>query len=169
MPLDPAKKNSIVLTEGPNRAAAYSLIGALFFLLVTASLSAQPPTAPIPAQITSGKTLFLANAGTMDNEHSTLAYSDLYRQLSVWPGHTLTSSPDGAGLALELSLNLIYGVPCYFSLRLDIRDMKTHALLWTLTEPVGTLQKNTLEKNLDPAVTKIAADLKRLAAETAKP
>src|ERR1035441_8184626 len=68
MPLDPAKKNSAALTEGPSRAI--SILGIALLLFATLPLHAQsnPPSAPLPAAIANAQKLFLGNAGDTDNQ-----------------------------------------------------------------------------------------------------
>jgi hypothetical protein len=139
-------------------------------LLSATTLHAQTaPVAPLPAQLTMAKTAFLGNAGTIDNQYSTLAYNDFYQQLAAWNHYQLTINPANADLALEISVNVAVGDTSNGTsfatpyLHLTIRDAKTQVLLWTISENIqGAFRAKTFEKNLDAAIGKITTDLKNL-------
>ena len=177
--IDP-KKHSRILAEGPSRTAAHSYLRGVGFgfalaiaLFCSSPLFAQAsrPIAPLPSQLSTAHTLFLANAGSTENIESTNAYYGVYLALAANNRYHLTETPAEAELSLEVSLdNQISSISNGNSdtdivLRLAIRDTKTHSLIWTLFEPVvhyGSNQK-TLDKNLDAAVSRIVDDLNSLA------
>jgi hypothetical protein len=178
--LDPAKKNSIVLTEGPNRAAvSFALLISspiLVCSLMGPALYAQPTeTDPVPEQIVSAKTVFLSNAGSEANNISERAYTALHDGLVQWKHYQPVATPAAADLILELrytaplsNINVSNGssFPPNYNPRfqLTIRDRATAVILWSLTEfPFGT-RKQTFEETNDNAVNALLADLKALAA-----
>jgi hypothetical protein len=128
--------------------------------------------APIPTQLTSATTVFVANAG-LDNGSSTRAYNTFYQGLAASKRFQIKPAPAAAELTFEISVNdkIAYvndGTSSGFSyVRLVMRDTKTGALLWTLSENVrvSTRQK-TFEANLDEAVTKLLVDLKDVTPNT---
>lgn len=176
--IDPEQHSKV--TEGPSRAAAHPYLRDVGFgfalgvaLLCSSPLFAQAshPIAPLPSQLRTAHTLFLANAGSTENVDSANAYYGVYLALAANNRYHLTETPAEAELSLEVSLdNQMSSVSNGNSytdivLRLVIRDIKTHSLIWTLFEPVvhyGSNQK-TLDKNLAAAVSRIVDDLNLLA------
>jgi len=136
-------------------------------LAITPHLRAQATaSAPLPAQLTTATTAFLANAG-LDNTTSTQAYNTFYQGLYTWNRFQLKSNPAAAELSFELSINgMITDVTNGSSVgtsyvRLVIRDTKTGALLWSLSENIRpAARQKTLDTNLNDATTKLLADLK---------
>lgn len=136
-------------------------------LAITPHLRAQATaSAPLPAQLTTATTAFLANAG-LDNTTSTQAYNTFYQGLYTWNRFQLKSNPAAAELSFELSINgMITDVTNGSSVgtsyvRLVIRDTKTGALLWSLSENIRpAARQKTLDTNLNDAATKLLADLK---------
>jgi hypothetical protein len=149
-------------------------------LLVAPVLRAQQPAppAPIPSPILNAQKIFIANAG-MDAfslqafEELGLtggdAYNSLYAAVKSWPKYQLVSSPADADLVLEIRVtapltnvgdhptwsfqHIAANTTWQFQTDLNIRDAKTHFLLWTLTQPVrpanlaGTWRKNIATAN----------------------
>jgi hypothetical protein len=122
--------------------------------------------APLPSQLTSATTAFLANAG-LDNTDSLEAYNTFYQGLYTWNHFKLQPTPAEAELTFELQVNgMITNVNGGSSngvtyLRLVIRDTKTGALLWSLLENVRpAAREKTLITNIDAAAAKLLTDLK---------
>jgi hypothetical protein len=142
------------------------------------------PTAPIPAALLTGKTVFVSNAGADSGlfpEPFTgspdRGYVDLYAGLKDWGRFTLVGDPANADLVFQLQLIAPNGpanankqngasdpLPMF---RLVIFDRRTHYVLWALTESIDSaiLQK-THDHNLDLAMTSLIIDLKRLFNQT---
>jgi hypothetical protein len=147
-------------------------IATAILLLAALPLAAQTPAAPIPAQFTTAKTAFVANAGAEDNSISERAYATFYAGLSQWNRYQLVATPAAADLVLELrytaplsDINVMNGSsnPPHYSPRfqLIIRDRATGVILWSVTEsPFGTRKQNSY----DNAVNALLADLKALVA-----
>jgi len=146
---------------------------ALLALLPCSALiaNAQAPTSITrPTQLQTAKTVFVSNAGYVDNHYSEVIYNEFRDGLTKWNHYQLEGAPGQAELSLELSLNVLAGDVTNGSsfnttfVRLDIRDVKTGILLWTVVEPMkGAFRKKTGEKNLQDAVDRIVTDVKSLA------
>lgn len=115
-------------------------VTAIAFALLVPSLNlpAQAPSAPIPSQLTNPQTVFLASGGApgSSNEKATAAalYTTLYQSLAASGRYHLVATPAEAGLSMVLTLRRVQGQQNVISL--DIYDVKTHMLLWTIDEPV---------------------------------
>ena len=178
MPLDPAKKNSAALTEGPSRAI--SILGIALLLFATLPLHAQsnPPSAPLPAAIANAQKLFLGNAGDTDNQDCLRAYNEFYANLQSDARYQLVLDPAAADLVLELHYEVRPGeitgphssVDTSFArqFRLVLIDPRTHTVLWNLTEVENNaiLQSNR-NRNLDAAVLQLYLDFSALSQSSA--
>ncbi|MBS1800729.1 MAG: hypothetical protein JSS95_12990 [Acidobacteria bacterium] len=177
--LDPAKKNSIA-REGTPLVTTRSLMRNLrialtaISLLGFASLVPAQTAAPLPAQLSKAKTIFLANAGSNAvpflKGYPDQSYNALYQALVSSNRFQIVTTPADADLLCEFSMNGIVGPAsggdswgiAFF--QLVIRDPKTQALLWTISENVGpTIREKNFKKNVTEAATKLAGDLKELA------
>lgn len=147
-----------------NRMKSYIALATLF---TTACLSAQ--TVPVPSQLKTAQTAFVVNAGGPSYSLNRDAYVDFYQALASSKRFQLTTVPSAAELSLELSIDSsLHGVSSGLSystttLRLNIRDIKTQNLLWSITEP---LSRNSLEsvssKNLLTATSALVSELNTL-------
>jgi len=168
------KKYGISLTEGRNNTALLILRVAML-LVATVPLSAQvnPPSAPLPAAITSARTLFLGNAGDTDNQDCLRAYNEFYAGLLSDAHFQLVLDPAAADLVLELHYEVRPGgitgphseVSTSFArqFRLVLIDPHTHTILWNLTEAENNaVFQSNRDKNLDAAVLQLYADFKLL-------
>ena len=137
------------------------------------NLAAQAANAPIPAQIATAKSVFLANAGSTprNNQLAISTYNNVYRGLAAQNRYQLTSAPADADLIFEVSVISIFGghsVNDVQYIQLVIRDAKSQSLLWTISEDIGTAYKEkTAQKNADDAAAKLVADLGTLASANA--
>ena len=150
-----------------HRQAPIHVLAAGIFLLAALPLAAQ--SAPIPAQLATAKTVFLANAGSApaNNSLAVLAYDTLYQELAAGKQYGLASTPADADLDLEVSVVSFFegGVSYAQYVQLVIRDPKSQALLWSTAESIQpAAREKTLEKNLADAATKLASDLGTLTA-----
>jgi hypothetical protein len=92
--------------------------------------------------------------------------------MKAWGHYELVGSPSGADLLLELRFTVRPGLvergqTWYWDgrFRLAIRDQKSHAKLWTLTEQVErALLQGNRDKNFDQALARLVADMQRLTA-----
>jgi hypothetical protein len=126
------------------------------------------PAAPVPAQIASAKTAFLANAGSTpaNPQLAVLAYNSVYQDIAQSHGYRLTAAPADADLVLEVSVVSVFegGVSFAQYIQLAVRDEKSQSLLWTLSESIPpAAREKTLEKNVTDTAQKVAADLATLA------
>ena len=140
-------------------------------LLSAATMHAQTaPAPPLPAQLLSAKTIFLANAGsnTANNQEGSIAYNSMYQDLAAWNRYQLTSSPAEADLSFEVSV-VSFSEGSTLSgnyVKLVVRDAKSQALIWTITENIEIANREkTFEKNIADCAAKIAADLGTLTSD----
>jgi len=142
--------------------------------------------APIPTQITTAKSVFIAYAGGEENPSDSQfnggpdrAYNQFYAEMKTWGRYDLVTAPVDADLIFELrftqprvgsdpqaaiKVDVVYDP----QLRIVIRDPKTQAVLWGFTEHVqwAILQGNR-DKNFDQGMARVVADIKSLAARAA--
>jgi len=167
--MNTGKTNSIVLTEGPSRAAARCCT-ALALLLAAPCLFAQTPTSiPVPSQLTTANTILLVNAGSPINHTSQEAYIAVYQALLASKRFTLATKPADAELVLEISVPFAVNPLC---LKLDIRDIKTQTLLWSISEPIGgntSYITAVRPKYMLTAATDLVTDLNALASGSIAP
>ena len=134
---------------------------------------AQTAAAPVPSQFATARTVFLGAAGapigdTKENLIVNMVYSGMYDALTSLKQYRLVTAPADADLSMEVSavvaVGAVNGTFNSVVLRLVVRDTKTHALLWTIDEPLnGAFREKTFQRNVDSAAKEIAADLKSLA------
>jgi hypothetical protein len=144
-------------------------------LLLATALCAQTPAAvPVPSQLATAHTAFLASAaapglGRYENVIINLVYTDAYQALVKANHYQLLAAPAGAELSMTISVhNQIITVMRGdsmdgFFLRLEIYDTKTHSLLWAIDEPIqGAFREKTFAKNLDTSIALLMTDLNLL-------
>jgi hypothetical protein len=142
-------------------------IAVLAISLSTQPVVAQASSIPVPTPITSAKSVFVANAGSMpsNNQSAILIYTSFYQRLSTGKHFLLTSDPAKADLILEVSGISLFegGLNQAAYVQVLIRDSKTQSLLWSTAEPIqfGARQKAE-QKNIADAATKLAADVESL-------
>ncbi|MGH9617016.1 MAG: hypothetical protein ACRD28_09775, partial [Acidobacteriaceae bacterium] len=156
--------------------AALCVLVAALFLQAALPLSAQSANAvPVPAQFATAHTVFLASgaapgAGGKEVLIAQMVYSSFYKSLSAAGRYRLVSTPDDAELSMVISTqtamsDVMKGDSVDESyLRLEIFDVRTHSLLWTIDEPLnGAFREKTFQKNVDKSVAAIMSDLNSLA------
>jgi hypothetical protein len=170
------------MTYAASKPDAITLTPRLIPIVLTLLLALAPrlcaqatASAPLPTQLLTANTAFLANAG-IDNATSTQAYNTFYQSLDSWNHFHLKPTPAAAELTFELSINtLVANVNNGSSLNstylhLVIRDTKTNALLWSLSENIRpAARQKTFDTNLNDAATKLLADLKAVTSSTTAP
>jgi hypothetical protein len=145
--------------------------------------------APLPAQIFTGRKVFVSNAGDETlHDYSggpDRAYNQLYAALKGWGRYELVAAPGDAELVFEISFAtriLAEDVSGGGSghtpvssktlkdphLRLAILDLKTHVVLWTFTEHVqNALLQGNRDKNYDQAMAALVNDIRNVAGQPA--
>lgn len=155
-------------------------------LLLPGSVQAQKPQpapmAPVPPQIATAKRIFIGNAGGDERSYEESrfsggpdrAYNQFYAAMKSWVHYEIVTAPADADLLLELRFSAPevdrssgngLGEHRYDpQFRLEIRDPKTHAVLWGFNEHAqwAVLQGNR-DKNFDLALAKLVAELQRVA------
>ena len=162
------------------------LISLLPIPLVQAADSKRSEPAPIPAQITTARRVFIANAGGDEpgidepvfSGGVDRSYNQFYAAMKSSGRYELVGSPAEADLLFEIRFAVNTSTTKVFKgdtigssldpqFRLEIRDPKTNALLWAFTEHVqwAILQGNR-DKNFDVASARIVADVQGLASRS---
>ncbi len=155
-------------------------------LTVAAALASAPLSdvapAPLPAQILSGKKVFVSFAGgenlntpigAIFSGGSGRVYNQFYAAMKDWGRYELVLTPGDADLVFQIGFafeNL--QAPEMGRLRLEIRDPRSNVLLWTLTQYVQVaLRKGNRDKNLDLSMGLLMDSAKNLVtqAEAANP
>lgn len=172
----------------------YFRAGVLFSSLVIPGLQVPVLTAqqskmaaaPIPAQISAAKKVFVANAGADDPSTEEplfaggpdRAYNQFYAAMKTWGKYELVSSPAEADLLFDIRFMAPPMAQPVFKgdsmgaaafdpqLRLEIRDPKSNAILWGFTEHLQwAILKGNRDKNFDLAMARIVADTQKLSAQ----
>ena len=149
--------------------------------LCAAMLSAVPafaqtarPSAPVPAALTSAKTIFVSNAGAdaglfqgAFSGDQSRGYNELYGTLQQSGKYQLVGDPSQGDLVLELRLeappgrnnasakahNLADPVPQF---RLVAYETKTHYVLWALTSEIEfAYSRKNHDRNFDQALSNL--------------
>ena len=141
--------------------------------------------APMPAQITNGRKVFVSNAGGDTNGQYSgeprRLYDQFYAALKSWGRYELVGSPAEADLVLEIGFNNPFvgedvsgGHGASVSsrsvndphFRLVILDPGTRVTLWVFTEHIehAFLQGNR-DKNFDQALNYLVNDLRNVAGQ----
>lgn len=135
----------------------------------SASAQAAVPAAPVPEQIITAKTVFIANGGADSNLSTTLkglggrdtCYNQFYAGMKSWARYQLVSSPEEAELVFEIRFKYVLGPS--MELQLTVMDAKTHFTLWRVSEYVqGAARQATMRKNFVTAMNAVLNDAKNL-------
>ncbi|MCL2661473.1 MAG: hypothetical protein FWD64_13275 [Acidobacteriaceae bacterium] len=167
-----AKPEGLAYLEAKTLGHTLKALAFVLILVAGSSLFAQTPApAPLPAQLATAKSIFLAKGTSNVNADVVPAYNTLYRLLESSKRYRMAAAPADADLSCEFSIIGIITASVSTKgsngstesdfLQIVIRDAKTQALLWTISEGVdrALLAKNK-EKNLSDAVVRLAADIK---------
>jgi hypothetical protein len=132
--------------------------------IAAAKTVADPPAAPIPTQILTGKRVFISNSESTADvifKVPNLTYNVLYEHMKNWGGYELVSAPADADLVLNINFVDSLGP----QLRLVVLDPKTHVVPWTFAESVQTwARQSTGRKNFDEAMATLVDDVRKLTA-----
>ena len=159
----------------PKSTFIFSIVVATVLLLVPfadGQKSTDVLPAPLPVQITRGKTVFISNAGGdtyyLYSGGPDRLYNQFYTAIQGWGRYQLVASPAEADLVLAISFsNQFFGEkdtdPQF---RLTVLDPGTRVTLWTFTEHVqfAALQGNR-DKNFDQALAALVNDVRNVAGQ----
>ena len=148
------------------------------FPVPAAQKPADPPAAPVPTPIFTGKKVFISNLslkaglpwGTPD-----LTYNEFYAAMKSWGRYEIVSAPADADLVFEIRFTFVIGpTGVYqgsggssqdFQFQLVIRDAKSHFGLWAFSENVKQDRNAaTARKYFDQAMVALLDDVKKLVA-----
>jgi len=134
--------------------------------------------APIPAQILTGKRVFISNTGVSSSwlTHYVAAhtgganglYNEFYAAMKNWGRYELMAAPADADLVFEIDLSVESSGGGDPDLGLKILDAKTHFVLWKFVErvPAGSGRPVTRRKAWEKALTKLVDDVKDVTEQT---
>ena len=171
-----------MLRERASRILAFTITSALIVVPILSGQETKGPVAaPIPAQITAARKAFISNGGADVAAEATFkragepdqAYNRFYSAMQGWGRYELVSTPGEADVVFEIR----FTAPMYWDgnlaiyepqFGLNIFDVKTHVLLWSVSEPVeGAFRKTTWAKNFDHGLDALMDDLKKLSPSSA--
>jgi hypothetical protein len=160
---------AVILTTGPA-------------LLAQQVNQGQMPTAPVPAQLLSGKKVFISNVpGVLFSSQRTAEddpyrpYNQFYASIKNWGYYELVAVPTEADLIFEISLvdrptmgtALAQNSYRLAYLGLTVRDPKTQVVLWWFAERLqGANRPVTGEKNYNQAMTNLVNDVKKVVSQS---
>ena len=174
----------------PKSTFIFSIVVATALLLVPfadGQKSTDVLPAPLPVQITRGKTVFISNAGGDTNYlysgGADRLYNQFYAAIQGWGRYQLVASPGEADLVLAISFSnqfvgdkdprgngssLVGRSLTDPQFRLTVLDPGTRVTLWTFTEHVqfAALQGNR-DKNFDQALAALVNDVRNVAGQLA--
>jgi hypothetical protein len=138
------------------------------------------PAAPLPAQILSGRKVFISYAGGENLEtplvlvfsgRADRVYNQFYAAMKDWGHYELVSAPADADMVFQIGFSFADNgikAPEMGRLRLDIRDPRSNVLLWSLSQFVQVaILKGNRDKNLDLAMGVIVDGVKDLVTQPA--
>jgi len=154
-----------------------------FFQGVGHAAQQKTPTAPapIPVQIVTARKVFIANGGGDESRYDgsfysggpDRAYNEFYASMKTWGRYELVAEPADADLVFEIRLDVTGMQPTGglsgasaasdSQFRIVIRDVKTHEVLWALTEHVELAAlKSNRDKNFEQALVAVVAEVQRI-------
>ena len=161
--------------------SAICLFGAIVTCLaLTSPANSQSPkaaaSAPVPAQITAAKKVFVSNAGGVSfgtvfeevvfNGGPDRPYNQFYDAMKSWGRYEMVATPADADVILKVRWALSdtgLKLPVLGQLDVEITDPRTNATLWTLDEYVrGAILLGNRDKNFDRAMNTIVNRMKKL-------
>ena len=165
-------------------------ISAAFYSVILASTLCAPlfgsekmkepvPPAPVPAQILTGRKIFLSYAAinTMSLAGYIVdvtgaprgLYDEFYATIKHWEGYQLVSAPAEADLVFNLSISQVRGEDPIFVLK--ILDPKTNVLLWAFMENVegGSSREAAKRKAWEESLASLANQVLELARQPVAP
>ena len=147
-----------------HRSAILCMTLALAFVtlpIATASKASDPPSAPVPAQVLTGKKAFISyRESDADPGARDLTYNAFYSLMKSWGKYELVPAPADADLVFEI--RFISGISDS-QLCLSIVDPKTHFVLWPFIQHVPSSSRETARrKKFDEAMADLVDDVKRV-------
>jgi hypothetical protein len=150
------------MTASTNKWLRQISFSAILTLLSVGLPAQTSQDAPLPADFATAQTAFIASAGApalVPKEKTVVGmmYDSFYRQLNSWNRYKITASPKDADLAFQISMQTLANMSY---MRLNIREVKTNVLLWTLYEPIdGAFREKTFQHNVDVSVDDLSKTL----------
>jgi hypothetical protein len=152
----------------------------LYVPIAWAQQPADPPAAPVPAQIADARKVFISNASGENATPSGVAdltYSEFYLDIKSWGRYEIVSTPADADPVFEIRFTSQLGPTSVvggaggsrqdFQFRLVILDPKTRIVLWAFTESVPQAANRVASrKKFDDAMTALVNDVKKLTEQT---
>jgi hypothetical protein len=144
----------------------------------TAANAQDPPSAPLPAALTTATKLFLGNAGDQENADCLRVYNDFYAGIANLKRFQQVADPNQADLILELHYEINLGQAVASGdtnrsvrqFRVVLIDTHSHAVLWTLVERTNyAIRQSNRNKNLDETVSDLVRDFDLLVSPTPIP
>jgi hypothetical protein len=138
-------------------------------------------TAPVPAQITNARKVFITNGGgeNVFKGGPDRAYNQFYAGLKESGQYELMAAPADADLVLEIAQRVLRdgdGRVLHSEFKLNIVDPKTHVSLWSMTEKIrhemdaksrvkayGLGANPITDKDFDKTMSRLIEDLRKLA------
>jgi hypothetical protein len=130
-------------------------------------------SAPVPAQVTNAKKVFIANPGGSSEMYldgfgggPDLAYVRFYNAVQAWGHYQIVASPAEADIVLAIRFETLRnGAGIVPRLQLQILDPKTGVALWALVEYPGiAVRQATADKNFDEGMARLVTDFENLGA-----
>jgi hypothetical protein len=137
-----------------------SFVSLLAVPVAGAQQAPYPAPAPVPAQVLTGKKVFVSNGDSdVILKIPNLSYNEFYALLKSSGMFELVQTPAEAELIFEIRI----AYPADPHLHLVILDPKTHIVLWALSQQVQPwARESTGRKNFDKGMTVLVDDLKQL-------
>jgi hypothetical protein len=142
---------------------------------IAAQSPTDPPSAPLPSQISAAKKIFISNASgeTLSGaQASELTYNGFYAGVNAWGRYNISSAPADADLIFEIRyetplgpINVFQGSGASSTLpqiHLAIIDPKTHVVLWAFSELMVSTKHESDRQHLDETMSNLVNDLKKL-------
>ncbi len=169
------------------RGARHMVLAMALVSLPAWARQTKRPPAPVPAEIAWAKSAFISNAGGLCDPYDPVsfgggpnrAYREFYADAEKWGRYHLASSPANADLDFVIRFSCraapyrsetttFESKPFEAQLRLTILDIRTHVLLWSITEPVSTaVLESNRSKNFDYAMGRLMTHLRAIATKSA--
>ena len=134
--------------------------------LASAKKAPDVPSAPVPAQVLTGKKVFISyGESDADPGAPDLTYHEFYGLMKSWGKYELASAPADADLIFEI--RYLSGISDS-QLRLSIVDPKAHVVLWPFIQHIESSSRETARrKKFDEAMGDLVEDVKRVTSQPA--
>jgi hypothetical protein len=140
--------------------------------LAKISVPAGINSAPIPSRISEARKVFISPPrgsrsrpkAIDDKENMDQMYSQIYAEMRSWGQYELTATPGEADLIFA---PYVFDGPYREWAMLNIRDAKSHQVLWTFNQPAKiALLDSTAKNNFKDAIGLLMIEVRRVASRT---